>query len=65
MYANLHAIEKEIELSKERGAGILDEDIEEHRRHLELIIDLCKDIRSSSQYDVRRVFERVGGQLNE
>lgn len=38
---DLLAIEKEIELQRQRGQGLLDDDIEEHRRHLEMIIELC------------------------
>ena len=35
-------IEKEMELMRERGVGSgLDEDIEECRRHTELIVELC------------------------
>lgn len=34
-------IEKEIELQRQRGNGLLDDDIEEHRRHLEMIVELC------------------------
>ena len=38
---DLIMIEKEIELMRQRGAGDLDEDIEECRRHTELIVELC------------------------
>ena len=40
----LLGIEKEIELQRQRGHGLLDDEIEEHRRHLEMIIELCQEI---------------------
>lgn len=63
VYKDLINIEKEIELSRQRGAGLLDEEIEDHRRTLEMIVELCKEIQGSSGADVRRVFARVGEQL--
>lgn len=62
---DLLAIEKDIELQRQRGQGLLDDDIEEHRRHLEMIIELCQEIQSSLSYDVRKVFARVGEALND
>ena len=48
VYMELVNIEKDLELIKTRGGGsLLDEDIEEGRRHIELIIDLCQDIKKS------------------
>ena len=44
IYRDLVNLEKEIELAKLRGAGDLSEEIEEHRRHIELIIECCKEI---------------------
>jgi DNA-binding transcriptional regulator GbsR (MarR family) len=41
VYSDLDLIEKEIELSKMRGKNDLNEDFEECRRHIELIIELC------------------------
>ena len=39
---DLIMIEKDIELMKQRGVGsVLDEDIEECKRHTELIVELC------------------------
>ena len=40
-------IEKEIELIRTRGKNDLTEDFEECRRHIELIIELCKDIQET------------------
>ena len=41
VYRDLLNIEKEIELQRQRGQGILDDEIEEHRRHLDMIIECC------------------------
>ena len=65
VYKELLNIEKEIELSRQRGQGIMDDEIEEHRRHLEMIIELCREIQSSCTHDVRKVFARVGENLQE
>ena len=63
---DLVMIEKEIELMRQRGVGAeLDEDIEECRRHTELIVELCQDIKRSVHHDVRKVFAKVGGILEE
>ena len=51
---------------RERGVGgELDEDIEEYRRHTELILELCHDIKRSVHHDVRKVFAKVGTVLEE
>lgn len=62
---DLRNIEKEIELSRQRGNGMLDDDIEEHRREVEMIIELCKEIQNSCGYESRKVFSRVGEKLEE
>lgn len=59
-YPEILTIEKDIELIKQRGAGSLDEDIEECRRHTELIVDLCRDIQGAIHPDVRKIFASVG-----
>jgi hypothetical protein len=56
VYYDLDNIEKEMELIRTRGKGDLTEDFEECRRHIELIIELCKDIKASCHSDVRKVF---------
>jgi len=33
-----------------------DEDIEEYRRHLDLIVDECNEIKSNSTLDTKHVF---------
>lgn len=33
-------------------------DFDEYFRHLECIIEMCKDIKTASHHDVRKVFER-------
>ena len=43
---------------------MLDDEVEEHRRHLDMIIECCQEIKSSSGYDVRRVFSRVGNSMD-
>jgi hypothetical protein len=44
VYSDLVAIEKDLELIKQRGGSSLDDDIEDCRRHNELIVELCRDI---------------------
>ena len=68
VYTDLINIEKDMELIKTGQAGggsLLDEDIEECRRHTELIIELCHDIKKSCHSDVRSVFARVGETLQD
>jgi hypothetical protein len=49
-----------------RGAGgSLEEEVEECRRHIELIIELCKDIKGTCHADVRKVFAKVAEKLEE
>lgn len=49
-----------------RGGGKNDyEDFEECRRHIELIIELCRDIRETCHYDVRKVFSKSAEALEE
>lgn len=60
-------IDKEIELSRQRG-GVLGgdvDDVEEYRRHVELIIDLCRDIKETCHQDVRKVFARAAEKLED
>ncbi len=47
VYQDMDNIEKEIELIRTRGKNDLTEDFEECRRHIELIIELCKDIQET------------------
>ena len=51
VYKDLVNIEKEIEILKKTG-GDNTNDFEDCRRHIELIIDMCHDIKESSHYDV-------------
>lgn len=44
---------------------MLDEDVEECRRHTELIVELCQDIKRSVHYDVRKVFAKAGEILDD
>ena len=65
MYMDLVNIEKDLELIKTRGGGasLLDDDVEECRRHIELIIECSHDIKRSSDVEVRSVFKRIGETL--
>jgi len=73
MYQDLDNIEKEIELSKQRGTagiqgvnlGSIDQGLEECRRHIELIVELCNDIKGTCHHDVRKVFAKVAEKLEE
>lgn len=55
VYGDLTNIEKDIEILKKSG-GDNTNDFEDCRRHIELIIEMCYDIRESSHNDVRKVF---------
>lgn len=65
VYKDLDNIEKDIELIKTRGSGDLSEEVEECRRNIELIIDLCKDIKETCHQDVRKVFAKAAENLEE
>ena len=65
VYQDLDGIEKDIELSRMRGLGTFTDDIEECRRHIELIIELCTDIKNSSNQDSRQVFARIAEKLED
>lgn len=41
---DLVEIEKDLELIKQRGGGSIDDDIEDCRRHTEMIVELCRDV---------------------
>jgi len=62
----LDNIEKQIELNRQRGtgAGVIEE-VEECRRHIELIVELCRDIKNTCHQDVRKVFARSAEKLEE
>ena len=63
VYRDLVNIEKEIEVLKNQGGD--DADFEECRRHCELIIEMCRDIKGSSHHEVRKVFASSAEQLEE
>ena len=56
VYGELDNIERDIELNRQRGTGY--DDLEECRRHIELIVELCRDIKDTCGPDVRKVFAR-------
>jgi hypothetical protein len=43
----------------------MDQGIEECRRHIELIVELCRDIKGTCHHDVRKVFAKVAEKLEE
>jgi hypothetical protein len=47
------------------GASSFEEEVEECRRHIELIIELCRDIKGACHSDVRKVFAKVAEKLEE
>lgn len=55
VYRDLVKIEEEIEILKKQG-GDTSSDFDEFRRHVELIIEMCNDIKQSSHHEVRKVF---------
>lgn len=64
VYRDLVNIEKEIEVMKNQG-GEYHQDFEECRRHIELIIEMCNDIRQSSHHEVRKVFASSAEKLED
>lgn len=62
VYGELVSIEKDIQLVNGYG-GVLPEEIEECRRHYDLIEEMCREIKSASNKDVQREFQRAGEQL--
>lgn len=59
VYHELQGIEKDVQLNFGLG-GELPEEIEECRRHYELIEEMCRDIKSNINSDVRKVFQKAG-----
>lgn len=43
----------------------LEQEVEECRRHIELIIELCRDIRATCHQDVRQVFAKIAEKLED
>ncbi len=65
VYQDLDNIEKDVLLIRQRGTGELSDDIEECRRHIELIIELCTDVKNTCHSDVRKVFAKASELLQE
>jgi len=61
---DLDNIEKDVLLIKSRGGGDFYDDVGECRRHIELIIELCKDIKDTCHQDVRKVFAKSAEALD-
>ena len=52
-------------MRKQGGDPDADATGEECRRNIELIVDLCKDIKGASHHEVRKVFAKAGETLEE
>ncbi len=53
-------------MNKLRGGGSgVDEEVEECRRHCELIVELCRDIKETCHQDVRKVFAKSAETLED
>ena len=50
VYKELSNVEKEIDQAKQEGGDASCADYEEYRRHLELVLELCKDIKDSTSH---------------
>lgn len=55
VYSDLVAIEKDTQLAMGYG-GVLPDEIEDCRRHYELIEEMCREIKGAITLDVRKVF---------
>lgn len=64
VYYDLVEIEKDLEVLQ-RGGGDLADDIEECRRHVDLIVEMCGEIKGVCTRDVTKVFQRAGETLEE
>jgi len=63
---DLIEMEKELAMAKSLGAAPNgDGDFEECRNHVNIIIDLCNDIKEASHPDVRKFFARYFEQLDD
>jgi len=65
VYRDLNKIEQDVEILKKQGGAGDHSDFEEYLRHLELIIEMCHDIKQSSHHEVRKVFQRSAENLEE
>lgn len=65
VYQDLANLEKDIEILVKQGSSGSIESFEECRRHIELIIEMCNDIRQSSHHQVRKVFATGAEKLEE
>jgi ElaB/YqjD/DUF883 family membrane-anchored ribosome-binding protein len=65
VYQDLSNLEKDIEILVKQGGSSSIESFEECRRHIELIIEMCNDIRQSSHQQVRKVFASSAEKLDE
>lgn len=56
VYKDLVKIDQEVQILKKQGGDA--SDFDEYLRHLELIVEMCYDIKTASHHDVRKVFEK-------
>ena len=63
MYGELVNIEKEVEVAKKEGGDSGNADYDEYRRHVDLILEMCRDVRDSCAHEVRKVFQESAEQL--
>ena len=59
VYHQLVEIERDMEICRGTDTG-MGEDIEECRRHVDCIVEMCGDIKMSAGPEVRKVFQRAG-----
>jgi ElaB/YqjD/DUF883 family membrane-anchored ribosome-binding protein len=65
VYTDLSNLEKDIEILVKQGGSGSGESFEECTRHIELIIEMCNEIRQSSHHQVRKVFATSAEKLEE
>jgi chromosome segregation ATPase len=66
VYRELVKIEQEVEIARKQGGDGDGNSVgEECRRHIELIVEMCKDIKGASHHEVRKVFAHAGESLED
>lgn len=63
VYNDLNNIEKEIEVARKEGGDSGNADYDEYRRHVDLILEMCDDVKQSCAHEVRKVFQDSAEQL--
>lgn len=65
VYRDLVNIEKDIEVLAKEGGDSFTPEFEEYKRHLDLILNMSKEIQSVSTPEVRKVFANSAEYLEE